>query len=132
MDLRRNAGLRAYAVLATVASIALAYRSIGSSESDSGAGFRLKEGERFPVPIGMVAVITQLDVDSISISDVGVSVDGLVRLRVNPSASRENTTVLVTARSLSELRAWGGLIEEDDAFCSGYLVPESRAKAICD
>jgi hypothetical protein len=92
---------------------------------------QVTEGEDYVVPPGKVAVITYLWADSISITDVGISVDGSRVISANQAEDAGSTTVLVTVCGGSTIRVWGGLLEEADARCRGYLADEGRVQVRC-
>lgn len=96
----------------------------GGTERTAPRGFQVREGEEFVVPHGHVAVVTYLGADSITISDVGLMQDGKVLISCTPHLGPDETTVLAVLRDYSRISVCGGLVEEQDALCSGYLLEE--------
>lgn len=118
-------------VLGLVSAWAYSMGHAAGQESDGYVEFLVREGEDYRVPYGQVAVITYLGDDSITMTDVGVSVDGNKVLTANADSDPDGTRVLVPVCAGSTIKVYGGLVGGQDALCRGILVARDRMRLTC-
>jgi hypothetical protein len=122
-------------VIARVAAWTLLFAAActgGSPEIDEEPReFLIREGEEFVVPSFRVAVVTKLWADSPTITEVGLFSDGKELLENLPHRGPDETTILATICGGSRITVHGGLMEDQDARCSGCLVVADKVASGC-
>ena len=118
-----------------VLGLGLAWTALSDStpaqDASTTVEIQVREGDTYTVPDGQVAVITYLGDDSITITDVGISVDGKKVLNANETDEPDSTNVLVVVCGGSTIQVHGGLMGEADALCRGILVARNRTRLTC-